>query len=153
MSGAARQWLAAQQRGSAGGGGESSAEVQRSAKSDSSLLALRKPGGDGGGGGEGGAAGVAAGSNELAAESQAQQDRDGKQAALLRLRQRCVALLGSEALFQELHALARAAVDADGGSAGGTLAAFSGQLFERLGYSGHAAEALHLLLKMLYHEG
>lgn len=67
-------------------------------------------------------------------------------AAALRLRQRCVALLGSEGLCDELLCLARAAAGADGGA---TLADLSDQLFRRLGYSGRAAEALHLLLKMM----
>jgi hypothetical protein len=92
----------------------------------------------------------------------------GQSSTLQRLSQRCVALLGAEGLFDELHGLAKAAAAEDGcaggsGSKGGQqqeggaqqgeLAALSERLFSQLGHSKHAAEVLHLLLRMVFLEG
>jgi hypothetical protein len=84
--------------------------------------------------------------------SEGSREASADRAAAGRLCQRCVALLGSEELCEELLCLARAAAGDEGAASGATLADLSNQLFRQLGYSGHAAEALHLLLKMMYFE-
>jgi hypothetical protein len=168
MSGAAQQWLA---RPGSNEGAEATPAaaaaaqlpaVKRSARSDSSLGQLRQA--RWAEQVEGAAAAPAGGSSPgakpraEAVAAPAAPPPNGRseeeRGALEQLRQRCSALLGSEALFLELHGAARAAVDGgvQEGAGPTTLAALGDLLFARVGYSGRAAEALHLLLKVLYYE-
>lgn len=121
--------------------------VQRSSKSDTSLLHLRPRGqlqpaavaeDDGCG---------SPCAGDAAEEADSPSQRAGREA----LRQRAVALLGSEALFEELRGLVASAADGEG-RGGATLAALSEAIFKRLGYTPGAAEALHILLRMLSSE-
>lgn len=125
-------------------------EVQRSAKSEGSLPQLLMGGG------------VA----QLHPAEHADGEVVASQQQAAQIRQRFELLLGGNAaLFEELHGLARAAVEAESSSSGGcdadgealphaarpTMAALSDELFKRTGAS--AAEALHLLLRLLALEG
>jgi hypothetical protein len=171
MSGPAQQWLArrlsikgAQAAPPAAAPAQLPA-VQRSARSDSSLGQLRQARwaeqlkgtaatpAEGSNDGAWPTAEPVAGPAAAAAASAANSSSEGEHGPLEQLRQRCAALLGSEAMFLELHGAARAAVDGVQEGAGPTtLAALGDLLFSRVGYSGHAALALHLLLKILYYE-
>ena len=168
MSAAARQWLQQRSASRGGGGGDAlvELEVQRSVKSDSSLLA--RPA-------DRAAAEVAAGprcGGAAAAETAAEPEAESAEAACAspagQLRKRCVALLGSEALYAELHAMTKAAVEVEqgGGGSGGsggngcgsggvvpTMASLGDAIFARTGSSGRAAEALFLLMQVLAAEG
>ncbi len=133
--------------------------VERSAVSDSVLLvAPRRPAE------QAEAQAEAAPLTEASALDAAEGEEEGERGAMLaEMRRRCVALLGSEQAFQELYSLARSAVvEGSGGSGEGsgtraaasaprpaTMAALADALFARAGYSGDAAEALHLLMRML----
>ena len=152
MSGVAQEWLS---RRSTGGGDAqvratlpADTGVERSAKSDSNLLRSRKLAEH---------AELLVPAAEEAVAQEAVAEAAARAATLLALRARCVTLLGSEALYEELHGMARAAVegtssvgDGEGGSPRPpTLAALGDALFTRVGYSSTAAEAVHLIMKVL----
>lgn len=171
MSAAARQWL--HQRGSskvAAADGVVELEVQRSARSDSSLLGwadLRA------------AAAMAAvevpAPCMAAAEAVEEPVTDQEVAApATQLRQRCVALLGSEARCGELLVLAKAAASAEqgagagGGGAGGggdscggsdsggtgpSMAQLGEAVYSLTGSAGRAGEVMFLLMRLLAAEG
>ncbi|KAL4434036.1 hypothetical protein ABPG75_000477 [Micractinium tetrahymenae] len=193
LSGAAQQWLAQRSSvtGSTGEGGSEDAAlpadspaagaaaapvpalapvvaaamaVERSAVSDSVLLVPPRRLAE--------QAEAAALTAEASVAEEDEEEEDGeeseREAMLSGLRQRCVGLLGSEHVFQELYSLAQSAM-AEGGSgtasagsgdsagSGGaaaaprppTVASLADALFARVGYSSNAAEALHLLMRML----
>ncbi|PRW57696.1 hypothetical protein C2E21_3455 [Chlorella sorokiniana] len=148
MSGAARQWLQQRSGGRAGAAdGIVELEVQRSAKSDSSLLAW---GADRAAlaAAEAAASGAAPGDTEVAADEAA--------ASAAQLRQRCVALLGSEARCAELLAQAKAAAAAEqggsggsGGSGGDGMASLEEAVYAHTGSAGKAGEVMFLLVRLL----
>ena len=164
MSAAARQWL--QQRGGSKGAapdGVVELEVQRSTKSDSSLLGWSDQRA------AAAMAAVEAPAPCMAAAEPAEEPVTDQEVAApaTQLRQRCVALLGSEARCGELLALAKAAASAeqgsggsgdsgggsDSGGAGPSMAQLGEAVYSLTGSTGRAGEVMFLLMRLLAAKG